>query len=94
MASARQLGDEKTGGKGLEKTFSKNMTDDKMTFLRHTNTVVKPLSQTCDQIWRVSVRNEKKRVCVRAVRCCLYTPRRVHGSCHCLDAKLPERTKI
>ena len=27
----------------------------------------------------------------RTVRCSLYTPRRVHGSCHCLDAKLPEK---
>ena len=37
------------------------------------------------------VRSEKKCACVRTVRCYLYTPRRVRGSCHCLDAKLPER---
>ena len=31
--------------------------------------------------------------CVRMVICYLYTSRRVHGSCYCLSAKLPVRTK-
>ena len=55
--------------------------------------IVKPLSHTCDHMWRASVRSEKKCACVRTVRCYLYTPRRVHGSRHCLKAILPETTK-
>ena len=66
------------------------MTNDEMTFEVHEQ-IVKPLSQTCDHIWRASVRSEKKCACVRTVRCCLYTSRPVHGSCHCPDAKLPEK---
>ena len=46
-----------------------------------------------DHIWRASVRSEKMCARVRAVRCSLYTHRRVHGSCRCVDANLPERTK-
>ena len=34
--------------------------------------LVKPLSQTCDHIWRASVRSEQKCACVHTVRCCLY----------------------
>ena len=34
---------------------------------------------------------EKKCTCVRPVRYCLYTPRQVHDSCHCLDEKLPQK---
>ena len=39
------------------------------------------------------VRSEKKCACMRTERFYLYTLRRVHGSCYCLDAILPERTK-
>ena len=51
------------------------MTIDEMTVDAH-NQIVKPLSQTCDHLWRASVRNEKKCACVRTVRCCLYNSRR------------------
>ena len=100
------VGDEKIGGNGVEGTFNKDMTNDEMTCEAHKQ-IVKPLSQTCDHIWRASVRSEK-RVRVRTVNCCLYMgqntsiisphdrfsrkTRCVHGSCHCLDAKLPQRT--
>ena len=40
------------------------------------------LSQMCDHVWRASVRWGVA-----------HTVHRVHGSCHCLDAQLPERTK-
>ena len=47
----------------VEGTFNKDMTNDKMTSAAHRQ-IVKPLSQTCDHIWRSSVRSEKKvRVC-------------------------------
>ena len=35
-------------------------------------------------------RTRKMCVCARASRCGVYTGRRVHGSCCCLDAKLPD----
>ena len=85
------IGDEKIGGNGVEGTFNIDMTNDELTFEAHKQ-IVKLLSQKCDHIWRASVHCEEKCACVRTVRCCLYTSRRVHGSCHCLDAKLPERT--
>ena len=44
-------------------------------------------------LWRATVRREKECACARTVTCCLHTARRVHGSRHCLDAKLPESTK-
>ena len=83
------VSDEKIGRNGIEGTFHKEMTNDEMTFERHKH-IIKPLSQTCDHIWRANVRSEKKCACVRTVRCCLYTHRRVHGSCHFLDTKQPE----
>ena len=74
------------------RNINKDMTIDEMTFEEHEQ-IVKPSTQTCDHIWRATVRSEKKCACVRTVRCCLYTHRRLHGSCHCLYAKLPERAK-
>ena len=41
------------------------------------------LDELCE-VWHVT---RKMCACVRTVRCYLYTTRRVHGSCHCLDAK-------
>ena len=35
----------------------------------------------------------KKCASVRTSKCAVYTLRRVHGSCYCLDAKLPEEQK-
>ena len=59
------VGDEKIGGNGVEGTFKKDMTSDGITFQAHKQ-IVKPLSQTCDHIWRASVRSEKSsRVCER-----------------------------
>ena len=84
--------EEKKGINGVERTVKKNMTNDGMIFEAHKR-IVKLLSHMCDHIWRASVRSEKKCACVRTVKCSLYIRRRVHGSCHCLDAKLPERTK-
>ena len=69
-AVSEAVGDEKIGGNGVEGTFNKDMTNDEMTFEAHKH---KPLSQTCDHIWRASPRSEKKCPCVRTVRCCLYT---------------------
>ena len=42
---------EKTGGNGVEGTFNKDMTNDEMTFL-DTQRIVRPLSQTCNHMWR------------------------------------------
>ena len=61
------VGDEKIGGSGVEGTFNKDMTNDEMTSEAHKQ-IVKPLSQTCDHIWRASVRNWKKSAYVRTVR--------------------------
>ena len=59
------VGDEKTGGNGVEGTIKKDMTNDEMTFEAHKQ-IVKPSNRTCDHIWRASVRSEKSaRVCVR-----------------------------
>ena len=41
----------------------------------------------------VRKRTQRESARVRTVKCYLYTSRRVHGSCCCLDTKLPERTK-
>ena len=60
----------KIGGNGVEGTFNKDMSNDEMT-------LEAPLSQTCDHIWRASVRSEKC-ACVRTVRCCLYKGYIVH----------------
>ena len=47
------------------------------------------------QSWatRAVIRSAHKKMCVRArtSRSGVHTLRRVHGSCHCLDAKLPEK---
>ena len=56
--------------------------------------ISKPLTQTCDHIWRASVHSEKQCACVRTERCSVYTNRHVHGSGHCLDVKLPENLRI
>ena len=50
--------------KRVEGTINKDMTNHGMTFEAHKQ-IVKPLSQTCDHIWRASVRSEKKCACVR-----------------------------
>ena len=84
--------DEKVGGNGVEGTFNKDMTNDGMTFEAHKQ-IAKPLTQTCDHIWRASVHSEKKCTCVRTERCSVYTNRHVHGSCHCLDVELPEKLR-
>ena len=85
------VGDEKEGGNGVKGTFNKDMTNDEMTFL-DTQRNVRPSSQTCNQMWRAQ--REKVRVCAYDEVLSVHLPRRVHGSCHCLDAKLPERRKI
>ena len=56
--------DEKGGGNGVEGTFSKDMTNDQMTFEAHSQ-IVKPLSQTCTHIWRAQAvaQRVKVRVC-------------------------------
>ena len=48
------------GGNGVEGTFNKDMTNDEMSFL-DTPRIVRPLSQTCDRMWRAQ--REKVRVC-------------------------------
>ena len=53
------VGDEKRGGSGVEGTFNEDMTKDEMTFL-DTQRSVKPLSQTCNHMWRAQ--REKVRV--------------------------------
>ena len=60
------VGDEKIGGNGVEGTFNKDMTNDGMTFETHKQ-IVKPLSQTCNHIWRVRTCGTRRsaRVCVR-----------------------------
>ena len=50
--------DEKIGGNGVERTFNKD-TNDGMTLDAHKK-IAKPLTQTCDHIWRASVRSENK----------------------------------
>ena len=40
------------------------------------------------------VRTRKMCVFARTGRYGVYTPRRVHGSCHCLCAKLPEKRQL
>ena len=86
------VGDEKKGGNGVEGTFNKDMTNHEMTLEAHKQ-IVKHLRKTYIHIWRArACAARKKCASVRTVRCCLYTPPRVHGSCHCLDAKLPGRT--
>ena len=70
------------------------MTNDEMTFEAHKQ-IVKPLSLEPRGCLRVQCAARKMCACVRTVRCHLYTPhRRVHGSCHCLDAKLLGGTKM
>ena len=83
------VGDEKIGGEG---TFNKDMSNDGMIFEAHKQ-IVKPLSQTWSHLARAGLRNEKTCVCVRTVSCYLYTSRRVHGSCYCLDAKIVRKNK-
>ena len=87
------VGDEKIRKRVSKVTFDKDMANDEMTFEAHKQ-IGKPLSRTCTHIWRASVRSEKVRVCVRAREVFVCThPRRVHGNCNCLEAKLPERRK-
>ena len=40
------------------------------------------------------VRTRTMCVCARTRRCGVYTRRRVHGSCHCLDAKLQKKRQL
>ena len=65
-------GGEKIKGIAVEGTFNEDMTNDEMTFEAHKQ-IVKPLSQTCDHIWRAQVRSDSKCTCARTVRCFLYT---------------------
>ena len=51
--------DEKIRGNGVEETLNEDMTNDEMTCEKHKQ-IVKPLSQTCDDICRTSVRSENK----------------------------------
>ena len=62
------------------RNIQQDMTNCEMAFL-DTQGIVRPLSQTCDHMWRAQ----------RTVRCCLYTP---SVNCHCLDAKLPEKKHL
>ena len=50
----------KTGGNGVEGTFNKDMTNHETTFL-DTQRIVRPLSQTCNHMWRAQ--RERVRVC-------------------------------
>ena len=61
------VGDEKIGGNGVAGTFNIDMTSGLMTLEAHKQ-IVEPFTQTCDHIWRASVRSEKKCACVRTVR--------------------------
>ena len=63
VSGVEAVADEKIGGSGVEETFNKDMTNDEMTFEAHKQ-LVKPLGQTCDHIWRASVRSGKKCACV------------------------------
>ena len=51
--------DEKKRGNGVEEKLNEDMTNDEMTCETHKQ-IVKPLSQTFDDIWRTSVRSENK----------------------------------
>ena len=71
MASVRQQvggvreapSDEKIRRNGVERTFNKDTTNDEMTIEAHKQ-IAKPSNQTCDHIWRSSMRSEKNvRVC-------------------------------
>ena len=84
-------GDGKIGGIAVEGTFNKDMTNDEMPFEAHEQ-IVKRLSQTCIHIWRAQACAGRKSAHGEVFVCAPL--RRVHGSCRCLDAKLPERTKI
>ena len=71
--------EENTGGNGVDGTPNNDMTDEGMTFEKthKDSSFLEPHVKAC--------------ACVRLVKYCLYTIRCVHGSCHCLDAKLPEK---
>ena len=58
--------DEKIGGKVVEGTFNKDMTNNGMIVEAHKQ-IVKPLSQTCNHIWRAQACATRKSslVCVR-----------------------------
>ena len=64
---------EKTGGNGFEGTLNKEMAKGEMTFL-DTQRIVRPLSQTCDHMWRAQ--REKVRVCAYGEVLSVHTPSR------------------
>ena len=74
--------EENTGGNGVNGTPNNDMTDEGMIFEK---------THKDSSYLEPHVQSRVKCACVRPVRYCLYTPRRVHGSCYCLDAKLPEK---
>ena len=85
------VSDEKKGGNGSKEHSTETWSKMKW-LLWHTKQ--KPSSPWAKRVITSGVRAcaaRKKCECVRTVKCCLYKARRVHGSCHCLDAKLPER---
>ena len=76
----------KIGRNAVERTFNKDMTTDEMTFVAHKQ-IVKPLSQTCDHIWRASAaQREKVPLCAYGEVLSVHTHRvelmgHVHGAC-------------